>query len=80
MTTWHIEHPYGEPGTYITDENTALIAKVYNKADAPLIAAAPDLLAALEGLANIALHPRATKSDIRMIASEARAAIAKAKG
>ena len=46
--------------------------------DANLIAAAPDLLEALQGLVNIATHPQATKAEIRMIAIEARAAIAKA--
>lgn len=80
MTTWHVEHPFGEPGTYITDaDSTALVAKVYNPDDAALIAAAPDLLAALEGLVNISFHPKATKADIRIIASDARLTIAKAK-
>ena len=45
---WHIEHPYGEPGTYIGGPNTQLVAKVYNEDDAAIIAAAPALLAALE--------------------------------
>lgn len=59
---WHVEHPYGEPGTYVADSTTtALVAKVYpadgrawdqphetTESRAALIAAAPDLLAALE--------------------------------
>ncbi len=80
MTTWHIEHPFGEPGTYISANSTALVAKVYNEADAALIAASPDLLAALEMMVNISLHPKATKADIRKIARDARLTIAKAKG
>lgn len=63
---WHVEHPYGEPGTYVTDDTTALIAKVYPKAypsanltaedrglqeeRAALIAAAPELLEACQEL------------------------------
>jgi len=50
------------------------------RANARLIAAAPDLLEALKGLVNIATHPQATKDQIRQIAKEARATIAKAKG
>jgi len=48
--------------------------------NARLIAAAPDLLDALRALVNITMHPQATKADIRMIANEARAAIARAEG
>jgi hypothetical protein len=47
-------------------------------ANARLIASAPDLLAALQSLVNICTHPNATKSDMRMIAEESRAAIARA--
>ena len=42
--------------------------------------AAPDLLAALEGLVNVCTHPQSTKADMKRIAQEARAAIAQAKG
>lgn len=45
-------------------------------ANGHLIAAAPDLLEALEGLVNICTHPKSTKNEMK----EARAAIAKAKG
>lgn len=60
---WHVERPYGEEGTYITEDSTALIAKVYPRGypssnltqaekleqqqRAALIAAAPELLEAL---------------------------------
>ena len=45
---WEIEHPYGESGTYIGDENTALICKIYPDGERHrhLIAAVPELLAA----------------------------------
>jgi hypothetical protein len=45
---WEIEHPYGEPGTYISGPLTELVARVYtNDADARLIAQAPAMFAAL---------------------------------
>ena len=66
MTTptgpWHVEHPYDEPGTYISNASTALIARVYEdgsdgwpfkpcgEANARLIAAAPELLAMVRDL------------------------------
>lgn len=42
---WVVEHPYGEGGIYVSQTNTALIAKVYygQEANARLIAAAPEL-------------------------------------
>lgn len=49
--------------------NAAFIVRVCNSHD--------ELLDALTKLVNIATHPKATKPDIRMIALEARAAIAK---
>ena len=49
---WAVEHPYGEGGIYVSGTNTALIAKIYHEqeANARLIAAAPDMLAALRSL------------------------------
>lgn len=50
---WFAERPYKEPGLYVTAApNTALIARVWNdnEANARLIAAAPELLKALERL------------------------------
>lgn len=63
---WHVERPYGEEGTYITEDSTALIAKVYPRGypssnltqaekleqqqRAALIAAAPELLEALKSI------------------------------
>ena len=48
--------------------------------DATLIAAAPELYEALTHLVNICTHPAATKADMQLIANEARAALAKARG
>jgi hypothetical protein len=50
---WNVEKPYGEPGVYVSGPDTVLIAKVWNdsEANASLIAAAPDLLVALERVA-----------------------------
>ena len=46
---WYVETPYGESGRYISDsKTTALIAKVYNKEYANLLASAPKLLAACQ--------------------------------
>jgi hypothetical protein len=65
---WFVERPYGEPGVYIGDCQTRLIAKIYENIGDPwqtpeevktevanianLIAAAPDLLQALTDLLN----------------------------
>ena len=57
---WHTERPFGEPGLYVAAKSSALVAKVYEERDvaeqrlgvtadanAALLAAAPDLYAAL---------------------------------
>ncbi len=49
-------------------------------ATAKLMASAPDLLEKLQWLINVATHPKSTKAQIRTIAEDARAAIAKATG
>lgn len=51
----------------------------WTKDDARLIAAAPDLLAALEGLASACSNPDGTKCPDRATVEHARAAIARAK-
>jgi hypothetical protein len=48
---WHVEHPYGEEGTYISSPDTTLVAKVYNERDAKLLAAAEEMLEQLTQLA-----------------------------
>ena len=84
---WMIENWLGDQDTYVIDADTdELIAKFYvspgvdAQANARMFVAAPDLLTALENLVNIVTHPAATKEGMRLIAREARAAIAKAKG
>lgn len=61
---WNVEHPYGEPGVYVSGPNTGLIARLYevhrdyyagdrlatSEANAQLIASAPDLLKRLNWL------------------------------
>jgi hypothetical protein len=55
---WEVEHPYGEPGTFIGSADTSLICRLYSvdhpsrggteecEYNARLIAAAPELLEA----------------------------------
>jgi hypothetical protein len=52
----------------------------HSKANARLIAAAPELLEHLKRMVNISLHPNATRAAICQIALDARGAIAKASG
>jgi len=47
-------------------------------ANARLIAAAPELVAALRAIVNTVTHPKSTKNEMRLIAEECRAALAKA--
>jgi hypothetical protein len=56
-------------------DGPTIVAEVENEADARLIAAAPDLLAALEFIAAWGMP-----STVNPVKSRARAAIAKAKG
>ena len=83
---WNVEHPYGEPGTYVSGPNTGLIAKLYTpdahlwnvdrkvsiEANAHLIAAAPDLLAALRLVyANAGESPEWIRARIGSVISKA---------
>lgn len=73
--TKHTPGPWtadGEDSDWEINFNGISIAEVYDEADARLIAAAPDMLAALE-----AVEADYIKADLRVIV---RAAIAKAKG
>ena len=79
---WYVEAET-TPGQFGTDwiirnQRKHHIAKVSLSTDAPLIAAAPDLLAALE-LCERALEERGPEAE-QYAAKTARAAIAKAKG
>lgn len=92
---WHVEHPFQEEGIYITcSETTELVAKIYPSPNAEsyakLIAAAPELLEALQALLNtasvgdierlgkaeFAAHGQIFKNYQKVL--DARAAIAKA--
>ena len=68
-----------QPGHMLTIENehceyvcSLIGSDEHKEANATLIEAAPELLKRLQGLFNIATHPKAKKSEIRMIAWEAR--------
>lgn len=85
----NVNRPYGEPGTYIEDEHTALVAKLYDGQEhyAPLFAAAPELLAALKDAQQALAHAIyrlkddpsfATSIALKGAESRAIAAIAKA--
>ena len=67
-----------------TMEGGAFNVNVTDEANARLIAAAPDLLAALEAIeAHLTLHPGssvANRAEARQVCEQARAAIAKARG
>ena len=52
--------------------------KAEREANARLIAAAPEMLKALQGLINVCTHPQSTKKDMRLIANEAKQAITNA--
>lgn len=91
---WHVEEPFGEPGTYIAVTfpgfSPGLVCRMIDqartpegKANARLIAAAPDLLAALESLH--AVHRAFSSADNWTSFDDdaraaAEAAIAKARG
>lgn len=84
--TWTNELEFeGGEGREIVS-NGALVATVYNPTDADLIAAAPDLLAALHGADEFCQqglnspNPEDWESALYDIRDLARAAIAKAKG
>lgn len=82
---WHIGmRPgpivYGSLGEQIADCRFGLDVSDEQRQNARLITAAPDMFEALASLINVVMHPESTKADMRMIATEARAAIAKATG
>ncbi len=89
---WHIcEITWPRIDPLIRDENGFCVAQavkpansraayIDERANARLIAAAPDLLAALEGLLSDAIELGLADSEYSGSAIEARAAIAKAKG
>jgi hypothetical protein len=76
---WNVSQP---SGNYIQAPTGGIAALTYgaSKADAHLIAAAPDMLAALEALLDDALALGLADSHLSGSAIEARTAITKAKG
>ena len=76
---WRFE-PHGPPSNYGTvyDENGAIILEMIWVKRGPLIASAPDLLAALQELALLIEAEYPQQQEVWLAA--ARAAIAKAKG
>jgi hypothetical protein len=76
MKTWYESSTGNHQGLVVEETTGRNIAVTYDKADAALIAAAPDLLAALEAIANSGLVNYGP--DARFLASIARAAIDKA--
>jgi hypothetical protein len=80
---WYVASTGNHQGLIIDETDGRNVATAYDKADAPLIAAAPELLealqACLEGVATpISDHPWAVKQ--RAAHTKARAVIAKATG
>ena len=78
MKTWYEANMSGDQGLVIDEATGANIAVVYDKANAKLIAAAPDLLEALEAL--LIVCKEAQCSDSYWLYKQARAAIQKATG
>jgi len=96
---WAVERPYGEPGMYVAAPSSALVCKLYPvdgryvadqlesvEANARLIAAAPELLAALRGLFEhcAMVHKQwgegSNAREAEAAEDAARAALAKAEG
>jgi hypothetical protein len=74
-------HPRGERKSSdfdVESGNAARIVSCVNSCAGINPEAVPDLVEALKGLCNVALHPLSTKAQIRQIAREAREALTKA--
>jgi len=78
---WYEAKTGNHQGLVISEATGANVAVAYDKKDAPLIAAAPDMLAALETIAKSErLETGTFVCDFDTLQSVARAAVAKAKG
>lgn len=59
MNNWHTSKTGNHQGLVIEEGSGRNVAVTYDRADAPIIAAAPELLAALEGLLSESLNMNA---------------------
>lgn len=73
---WHAAKSANRQGLVVSESTGANIAVTYDKRDAAIVAAAPDLLDALQMLLKMTEDGDVTTVEL----NEARAAIAKAKG
>ncbi len=90
---WNVEHPYGEPGTYIAGPHTEIIAQVWKQtrlpaspddateANARVLAAAPEMLEALRVVDALwGVSDAACEAAPEMPAARVRTIIIKAEG
>lgn len=78
---WYTTTKTDDSQGLVCDENTgANIAVTYDPQDAPLVAAAPELLEALENLERVASYTFHNNPQLAEAIVNARATIAKAKG
>lgn len=74
---WYVAKTGNDQGLIISEQTGSNVAVSYDAKDAPLIAAAPDLLAALRDMVHFDDLP---KDEQQPAVEKARAAIAKAEG
>lgn len=63
---------YGPQGEQVANMHVAMLDQEEHRANARLIALAPQLKEHLERLIHITSHPKATRSQIKFIANDAR--------
>lgn len=78
--TWHSTNAGPYQGLVISNDDGRNVAVTYRKDDAPLVAAAPDLLAALQKLYSVVAEREQGNHDLDEELDAAEAAIAKAHG
>ena len=80
--SWNVSRGCGGQGLVICEESGRTVAVAYDEADAPVLAASPKLLAALERLALCVagMDQFSLDEDFEAAQAEAKAAIATAKG
>lgn len=76
---WYFKPTSGGQGLIISEATGANVAVAYDVKDGPTLAAAPDLLAALEALLPLAANFNAATGVWNVQLDKARAALAKAK-